>query len=208
MSRELRVEADLAEAAAALFVEVAPRTVALSGGSTPRPVYERLARVDYPWREVDVFFGDERCVPPDHEASNFRMATESLLSRVPARVHPMHRCDPDAYETELRAVLGPGAPRLDLVFLGLGDDGHTASLFPDDPALEVRDRWAVRVGRPDYERVTLTYPVLDASGLALFLVAGPGKRSALRALMEDGDVPAASVRAERVVVLADPAAAS
>jgi 6-phosphogluconolactonase len=207
------------EAAVRLFLVTAPRTVALSGGSTPRPVYERLARAEYPWTDVDVFFGDERCVPPDHPASNFRMANEALLEIIPARVHPMVKragpgmeapeesCDAPAYERELASVFGPDTvPRFDLVFLGLGDDGHTASLFPGDLALEVRDRFVVPVSRPDYDRLTLTYPVLNAARLAVFLVAGESKRSALQQLLEDGDVPAARVRAEHVVVLADEAA--
>jgi 6-phosphogluconolactonase len=217
--RELRVESDLVEAAVALFLVTAPRTVALSGGSTPRPVYERLARVEYPWTDVDVFFGDERCVPPDHPASNFRMANEALLDTIPARVHPMvsrvepgkkpqdEWCDPPGYERELASVFGYDAvPRFDLMFLGLGDDGHTASLFPGDPALEVRDRFVVPVTRPDYDRLTVTYPVLNAARLAVFLVAGASKRPALRQLIDDGDIPAARVRSEHVVVLADEAA--
>lgn len=207
MAVELRVVPDLVEAAVALFLEASPRTVALSGGSTPRPVYERLATLEYPWEEVDVFFGDERCVPPDHEASNYRMAHQALLSRVPARAHPMFSCDPDGYERELASVFGQGVPRFDLVFLGLGDDGHTASLFPGDPALEVRDRFVVRVTRPDYERVTLTCPVLDAAAVAAFMVSGEGKRTPLRQLMNGGDIPAARVRASRVIALADEAAA-
>lgn len=203
MRIELRVVPDLVEAAVALFLETSPRTVALSGGSTPRPVYGALATLDYPWDEVDVFFGDERCVPAEHEASNYRMAHEALLSKVPARAHPMCPCDPEGYEGELAGVFGEGVPRFDLMFLGLGDDGHTASLFPGDPALEVRDRFVVRVTRPDYERVTLTYPVLDAAGLAVFLVGGESKREPLRQLLDGADIPAARVRASRVVALVD-----
>ncbi len=194
-------------AAVALFVQAAPRTVALSGGSTPRTLYRRLAETSYPWGAVDVFFGDERCVPPDHPDSNLRMAREALLSRVAARVHPMTGCDPVAYEHELERVLGPGIPPLDLVFLGLGEDGHTASLFPGDPALGERERAAVLVDRPDHRRMTLTLPVLSAARLAVFLVTGRAKRPALRRLIEDGDVPAARVRSSRVVVVADPDAA-
>ena len=97
---ELRVVDDLAEAGEELFLEAGPRTVALAGGSTPRPVYERLAGIAYPWEEVDVFFGDERCVPSDHPESNYGMAKAALLDLVDARVHPMHACDPEAYERE------------------------------------------------------------------------------------------------------------
>jgi 6-phosphogluconolactonase len=208
LSRELQVVEDLPAAAAELFLEAAPRTVALSGGTTPRPVYERLAEAPYPWDEVDVFFGDERCVPADHPDSNFHMANAALLSKVPTRAHAMVACDPDGYEDTLRSVFGrDGVPRFDFVFLGLGDDGHTASLFPGDPALDVTDRWAVLVERPDHTRLTLTLPVLNAARLAVFLVEGEKKREPLRLLMSDGDIPAARVASERIVVLSDPAAA-
>jgi 6-phosphogluconolactonase len=208
MRRELRVVDDLAVAAADLFVEVAPRTVALAGGRTPRRLYERLASLEYPWHRVDVFFGDERCVPPEHPDSNFRMAQETLLSKVPARVHrmPGESCDAFGYERELRAALG-GALGIDLVILGLGEDGHTASLFPGDPALEESERLVVRVERPDHPRLTLTLPILSAAPLALFLVEGEGKREAVRGLLTGADIPAARVAAVRVVVLADAAAA-
>src|SRR5207249_9347183 len=121
--------------------ETGPRTIALSGGSTPKAVYERLAETEYPWTEVDAFFGDERCVPADHPDSNFKMANEALLSKVDARVHPMVGCDAAAYTRELEAVFAAGVPAFDLAFMGLGEDGHTASLFPGKPALEVADRW-------------------------------------------------------------------
>ncbi len=202
---ELLVAEDLPSAALGLFLAVGPRTVALAGGSTPRAFYEVLAEADYPWNEVEVFFGDERCVPPDHPDSNFRMAREALLSKVPARVHPMpgESCDAAGYEAELAEVLGPGVPSLDLVLLGVGDDGHTASLFPGDPALEERHRLVVRVDRPDHPRLTLTLPVLSAARVAVFLVGGASKRDALGRLLEGGDVPAARVAAERVVIVAD-----
>jgi 6-phosphogluconolactonase len=205
---ELRVTDDLVGDAVELFLDVAPRTIALSGGSTPRPVYERLAETPYPWSEVDVFFGDERCVPVDHPDCNFRMANEALLSKVDARVHPMVGCDPDAYRRELTKVFGPSMPRFDLLFLGLGDDGHTASLFPADHALDITNRLVARVDRPDHPRMTLTLPVLNAARVALFLVAGASKREALRKLLEgDESIPAARVHAERVIVLADREAA-
>lgn len=207
--RELRVADDPAAAAVDLFREASPRTLALAGGSTPRKLYRALAEEPYPWEEVEVFFGDERCVPPDHPDSNFRMAREALLARVPARVHrmPGETCDAAGYERVLREALGPGVPALDLAFLGLGEDGHTASLFPGDPALEERERLVVRVERPDHPRLTLTYPVLNAAGLAVFLVSGPSKRGALMRLLAGDDIPAARVEALRVVVVADRAAA-
>ncbi|MFN2545622.1 MAG: 6-phosphogluconolactonase [Actinomycetota bacterium] len=210
--RDLRVVDDLVDAAVELFLETTPRTIALSGGSTPKPVYERLAQTPYPWRDVDAFFGDERCVPSDHPDSNFRMANEALLAKVPARSHPMSECDPDAYRAELQDVFGSGVPLFDLVFLGLGDDGHTASLFPGDPALDVTGEPVVRVEHPgmppEHPRLTLTLPVLNAAKLSLFLVAGRSKREPLRRLMEgDQRVPAARVRSDAVIVLADREAA-
>ena len=206
---ELVVADDWIEAALAIILEAQPRTWALSGGSTPRGLYERLATADLPWADIEVFFGDERCVPPDHPASNYRLAHETLVRKVPARVYAMpgESCDAAAYEAVLRDRLGP-RPVLDLALLGLGEDGHTASLFPGDPALEERERLVARVQRPDFARLTLTPPVLSSSKLALFLVTGAGKREALRSLLEGGPVPAARVHAARVVVVADPAAGS
>ena len=206
---ELIVAEDFAAECERRFLDASPRTLALSGGRTPRPVYERLATLDYPWSETKVFFGDERCVPPDHPDSNYRMAFEALLSRVPAEVYrmPGETCDASAYEADLRRAFGPGIPSFDLVFLGLGDDGHTASLFPGDRALEEQERLAVRVERPDHPRLTLTLPVLSAAKLAIFLVSGPGKRDALKRLLAgDTTIPAARVHAAQVLVIADAAA--
>ena len=209
MSAQLVVVEDIAEAAAERFLALAPRTVALAGGSTPRSLYRRLATSAFPWEEREVFFSDERCVPPDHPDSNFHMANEALLSKVPARVHRMRgeSCDAAAYEEELSQVFGTGSPKLDLALLGLGEDGHTASLFPGDGALEETERWVVRVPRPDYPRLTLTLPVLSAAKVALFLVSGPAKREALRRLLDGEDIPASRVRAAQVVIVADEAAA-
>ncbi len=209
VSAELVVAEEIAVAASERFLVLRPRTVALAGGSTPRRLYERLAACTFPWSETEVFFGDERCVPPDHPDSNFRMASEALLSKVPAKVHRMRgeACDAAAYEEELRQVFGAGVPQIDLVLLGLGEDGHTASLFPDDPALEEQDRWVVRVERPDHPRLTLTLPVLSAARVALFLVAGEAKREPLRRLLEREQIPAARVEAGEVVIVADEAAA-
>ncbi len=204
---EVEIVEDIAEAGERLFLDAAPRTVALAGGQTPRALYERLAATAYDWEGVEVFFGDERCVPPDDAASNFKMANETLLSKVGAHVHPMCACDPLAYEAELGSVFGPGVPRFDLVLLGLGDDGHTASLFPGDPALGVTDRSVVLVDRSDHRRMTLTLPVLSAAKLAVFLVQGERKRDALAKLIAGADIPSGRVRAERTVVLADAGAA-
>ena len=212
MNRELRVTDDLVADAVRIFLELAPRTIALSGGSTPKPVYEELSHTPFPWHEVEAFFGDERCVPADHPDSNFRMANEALLSKVDARVHSMVGCDVGAYIRELHDVFGEGMPAFDLLFMGIGDDGHTASLFPGRPELDVTDELVVYVPRPgmppEHPRMTLTFPVLDAAGVALFLVEGEKKREPLRKLVAgDESIPAARVHSERVIVLADRQAA-
>lgn len=194
--------------AAGLFAALAPRTVALAGGSTPPPLYRQLAALRYPWGEVDIFFGDERCVPPDHADSNYRMARETLLDRVPARAHPMDgaHCDADAYERDLAAVFGAAIPHFDLIFLGLGDDGHTASLFPGDSTGIDTTRTVVALDRPDHRRLSLTLPVLNAARTVVFLVSGASKRAALRDLLAGADIPAAKVSARRVIIVADTAA--
>lgn len=204
--------------------------VALAGGRTPQALHALLAdpaapfRARVPWGETEVFFGDERCVPPDHPDSNYGAARAALLDHVPlapARVHRWRGEDPDpeaaarAYEAELRAALGPGggAPRLDLALLGLGGDGHTASLFPGTAALAVTDRLAAanRVPRLDAWRLTLTLPALRAARAVLFLVAGEEKAEAVRAVLEEeADLPAARVRPDDGALLwvLDAAAAS
>ena len=211
---------ELSEAAAQLFVEEARSridesgrfAVALAGGSTPKMTYEILAREyggpeDLDWSKVHAFFGDERSVPPDHEDSNYRMAQEALLSHVPVgSVHRMRgemepREAAALYEEELEEFFG-GPPVLDLVLLGIGEDGHTASLFPDTPALDARDRWAVEnpVEKLNTTRLTLTVPAVDAARKVAFLVAGEGKAEALEEILE-GDAnphkyPAKLVRPE------------
>ena len=209
MNPELVVARDVGGAAAERFVALGPRTVALAGGSTPRLLYERLATRDFPWSETELFFGDERCVPPDHPDSNYRMAYEALLSQVQARVHrmPGETCDAASYEEELTRVFGPGLPEFDLVLLGLGEDGHTASLFAGDLALDITDRRVVRVVRPDHPRLTLTLPVLSAAKVVMFVVSGESKREALGRLLAGADTPATRVRARQVIVIADKAAA-
>jgi 6-phosphogluconolactonase len=209
MRPQLVVTSDLPGDAVRLFIDLQPRRIALAGGSTPAAFYRTLAGTEYAWGETDIFFGDERCVPPTHPESNFRMAHEMLLEHIDARVHrmPGETCDAAAYEARLRSVFGPGVPAFDLVVLGLGEDGHTASLFPGDPALDERERLVVRVERPDHPRLTLTLPVLSAAAVALFLVKGAAKREALRWLLAGADIPAARVHAARTVILADRAAA-
>jgi 6-phosphogluconolactonase len=209
--------------------------VALSGGSTPRRLYELLAteahaaRVD--WPRVQVFWSDERCVPPTSPASNYRMAREALLDRVPlpeANVHRMRGEDDPAeaaaaYERELRrlfaATEGPPrtAPgqRFDLVLLGLGDDGHTASLFPGTAALRETSHWVVAhdVAATPSWRITLTFPVINAAAEIAFLVSGPEKATILQRVIEgscrQAELPAQQVapRAGRLRWLVDAAAA-
>lgn len=208
MTRKLIVADDVATVAAEHIVNRQPRTLALAGGSTPRVLYELLADCDLSWPDMEIFFTDERCVLPDDQDSNFRMAHEALLSKVPTNVHrmPGERCVAGEYENEIRAVFG-ATPVFDLVLLGLGADGHTASLFPGDPALEEGQRWVVAVSRPDHERLTLTLAILSAARTAIFLVTGPTKREALRRLLAGDDIPAARVHASEVLIIADKAAA-
>ncbi len=207
--------------------------LALSGGSTPRALYRLLARDPYrarvAWDRVELFWGDERCVPPSDPESNYRMAKESLLDAVavpPARVHriPAGTGEPAAvaraYEAELARVLGgtPGGPppRLDLVLLGMGADGHTASLFPRSPALAESVRWVVATAAPVGvpERITLTWPILNRAAHVLVLVAGPDKAGTLRDVLEGprdpGRLPAQGIQpaAGTVEWLVDRAAAA
>ncbi len=204
-------------------------TRALAGGSTPRALYRLLAdprepyRARIRWPAVHAFFGDERAVPADSPDSNARMAREALLDHVPlASVHRIPgelgaEAAADRCEADLRAHFGEVPfPRFDLVLLGLGGDGHTASLFPGSPALGERQRWAVAgpAGLPPrVPRVTLTLPVLDAARAALFLVAGADKATALRRLVRpaagEEPIPAARVRPQgALLVLADESAAA
>lgn len=211
---ELIVTDDVAGEALKAFLRLNPGNVALAGGSTPRPFYERLAAADlgHGWSVLDVFFTDERCVPPDHPDSNFRMVTESLLSRVPGpgpmvwRM-PAETCDAERHDSALREFAGRTRSFLDLAVLGLGEDGHTASLFPGDPALREDERWVVRVERTPHPRLTLTLPVLSAAGTAIFLVTGASKQAALRRFLDGENIPAARVEARTVLMIADPEAA-
>jgi 6-phosphogluconolactonase len=184
--------------------------VALSGGSTPKALYRALAAADdFPWDRVQWYFGDERFVPPDDAQSNCRMAREAMLFRAPpGNVHPVPTVGvtPDEaaarYEAELRARAT--APLFDLVLLGLGTDGHTASLFPGTSALDERERW-VRATRNG--RITLTYPALENATRIAFLVTGADKRAML-ARLRDGDttIPAGRVTGD-ITIFADEAAA-
>ena len=219
MYGELRVVDDVVGAFALLVVDAFAAgddnefCMALSGGPTARACYERLAEVGahtVDWWRVDTYWGDERCVPPTHPDSNERLVREALLERVGAAhaVHPM-RCDegPDAYQLRVGEV-----GKFDLTHLGLGPDGHTASLFPGSPALDADPGRLVVLnsdptGRNPYERMTLTFSGIARSKLVVFTVSGESKREAMQAVYDGEDLPAARVRADRVVWLVDPPAA-
>jgi 6-phosphogluconolactonase len=188
--------------------------IALSGGATPRGLYELLAgppyRDAFPWSRTHWFWGDERVVRHNDALSNYHMVWEAMLSRAPipsANIHPVptEGLDPEAaalaYERELKSFYGtvpldPARPLFDVTLLGLGPDGHTASLFPGAAALEERERWvAAVVGMKPPDRVTLTYPALESSRHAAFLVAGAEKREIFsRFRRGEGDLPAARLR--------------
>jgi 6-phosphogluconolactonase len=200
--------------------------VALAGGGTPRLAYALLAQEPLasavPWHGVQFWWGDERCVPPGHPRSNFRMAREALLSHVPVPEAHVHRVQgelgaaraADAYERELGEAWGGGVPRLDLVHLGMGGDGHTASLFPFGPALLERRRPAAPALHEGEPRVTLTATTLDSASRAEFLVTGADKaqrvRAALRGALDPLRIPAQLVRpsAGEPVWILDEASAS
>jgi 6-phosphogluconolactonase len=178
-------------------------SLALSGGDTPRRTYEILGRPQFreqaPWDRTHVFWGDERCVPLTDPRSNARMAKEAWLDRVPIpreQVHPMECADsPEAaaarYEDLLKDFFGPGPASLDLVLLGLGEDGHTASLFPGTPAVRELARWVapVYVAEPGLHRLTLTAPFINQAGVVVFLAAGTAKAGVLRAVLNGPPAP-------------------
>ncbi|MGH7429726.1 MAG: 6-phosphogluconolactonase [Candidatus Methylomirabilaceae bacterium] len=207
-------------------------TVALAGGSTPRPVYARLATEPYrsriPWRRTMFFWGDERCVPPDHPDSNYRMGEETLLRHLPVAPEGVYRMRGEdreparaasSYEQLLRTAfqLGVGErPRFDLILLGMGADGHTASLFPGSPALAERAHLvaAPYVERLLAHRLTLTLPVLNAAAATLFLISGREKAEILRSVLDpsssDNQLPARQICPPdgRLIWLVDQPAAS
>jgi 6-phosphogluconolactonase len=189
---ELRVSASADAArrgAAELLADAAARGghIAVSGGSTPGPAYEAAAQLESDWSRTELWFADERCVPPEDEDSNYRLVRERLLVRLdrpPALEHRIRGELPaaeaaDLYDEELRGVT------LDFALLGIGPDGHTASLFPNDPALDDRERRAVAVRRPDVERVTMTIPILNGATAVAFLAIGADKADAIRRTFAD-----------------------
>ena len=216
MNVDLRVTDDPAQAAAELLAS-ARGHIAITGGSTPRVAYERAAELRDDWSGVDFWFTDERCVPPDHEHSNFGMAERALLSRAEgATLHRMRgELGPEdgatAYENEL-GEFGPGA--LDLILLGVGPDAHICSLFPGDDALGERERLVVGVETPGMaplvSRITLTLPVVNASRQIVFLVTGEDKAEAAARVFAgrpDPRAPGSLVEGDAIALL-DPAAAA
>ncbi|MGA2694621.1 MAG: 6-phosphogluconolactonase [Terriglobales bacterium] len=213
LSSEIRVlptQSDLFRAAAAEFADCSARavsergrfTVALSGGSTPRGMFALLASgaiPNVPWDKIYFFWGDERHVPPDNSESNYRMANEAMLSKVPVPVENVFRIPAegkdanvvaDTYEQTVRGffALKPGEfPRFDLILLGMGPDGHTASLFPGTAALQETKRifvanWVEKMG--DF-RFTLTYPAINHAAEIAFLISGPDKAATLQQVLEN-----------------------
>jgi 6-phosphogluconolactonase len=190
----------------------------LTGGSSPERLYELLAEKPYretlPWDRIHIFLGDDRCVPHDDPLSNFGMARRLLLDKVPLAPGNMHpiptgagNVDEDArrYEAELRSFYGverlePTRPLFDVVLMGVGDDGHTASLFPGRPELDERERWVVGVPQaglaPFVPRITLTFPALASTRDMLFLVSGRGKREIVARVLSGADLPAARARSQ------------
>ena len=219
MRAELHVTDDPAGVAAEMMAGVSGHMV-VTGGSTPRKAYGLLAGMRHAWSDVELWFTDDRCVPPDHEHSNYKMVKESLLDHVDgARVHRMQgelgpREGADEYERELSEAFRDELPVFDFMLLGLGPDAHTCSLFPGDDALGERERRAVGVERPGMApfvaRITLTLPVVNAARRAIFLVTGADKAEAVaRAFAGPPDPRApASLVEGALTVVCDPAAAS
>jgi 6-phosphogluconolactonase len=174
--------------------EVETISVALSGGSTPGPVYERLAmEPELPWSRTRIFFADERAVPPDDPASNYLLAADTLLSRVPIEADQVHRMEaerPDIHEaaTAYDRLL---PSRLDLLILGIGEDGHTASLFPGESALSERTRRVLPALAPSEpsQRITITPPVIQLARLVIVLASGSSKARAIRNALAEGAHP-------------------
>ncbi|MEA2311454.1 MAG: 6-phosphogluconolactonase [Solirubrobacteraceae bacterium] len=222
---ELRIVEDPASEVAGMLAEVAGAGghLVLTGGSTPERAYVMAAGWGADWRGATVWFGDERCVPPDHPDSNYGMAERALLSRLenpPRAMRMQGELGPDAgagdYEAEIRSVLGSD-PRWDLLLLGMGPDGHVASLFPGKPEVSVTGRLCVGVPlaglEPQVPRISLTLPAINGARSVVFLITGESKaRAVARAFGPDPDrtLPAALARptAGSALVLLDAAAAA
>jgi 6-phosphogluconolactonase len=210
LNGELRVVDDVPSAFRDVVVERVRSSIALSGGGTARRCYELLAVAPVEWPNVEVFMSDERWVPVSDPDSNEGMARIVLLDQVqPKAVHSMYRSGMTIEEAAVAYdVLVRSRPPIDVVHLGLGPDGHTASLFPGSPALAVQDRFVVATGDDahPYPRITFTYPGIAHSHLVVFTVAGESKREAFYRLRAGEDLPAARVRSEQVLWLVDHAA--
>ena len=204
MRPEVRISDQLTEDAARLLADTAERGghMVITGGSTPKQAYTRVAELRADWSGAEIWFSDERCVAPDHEHSNFRMADESLLSKIePRAVHRMQgeRGPEDGageYQKELAAVFGPDiVPQFDLILLGIGPDAHCASLFPSNPELGIKDRPVAGVEQPGMAplvpRITLTLPVLNAGAQVVFLVSGEEKAEAVARAFKGAHTPEA-----------------
>ncbi len=204
---------------AALIHELAAQSeqtisLALAGGSTPRAMHEKLALLDLPWSRLEIFFGDERCVPADSADSNYRMAKESLLDRVPIARERVHRmpgelADHDAAARAYEAVLPPS---IDVLVLGIGEDGHTASLFPGAAALAERGRRVLPVvgPKPPPHRLTVTPPVVEAARNIVVLAAGAGKAEPVQRALEGawGPLQTPAQLAREGLWILDPGAAT
>jgi 6-phosphogluconolactonase len=225
MRPDVRISEQLAEDAAHLLAEAAERGghIVVTGGSTPKAAYQRAAELRADWSRSELWFSDERCVPPVHEHSNFRMVDQALISKIEARaVHRMKgELGPDLgaaeYETELAGAFGPDVvPRFDLILLGVGPDAHCASLFPGNPELGIRDRNVAGVEHPGMAplvpRITLTLPALNAGAQVVFLVSGEEKAEAVARAFNGPrtpDAPASLLEPHgEYVLLCDVAAAS
>jgi 6-phosphogluconolactonase len=228
---DVRVLEDPAAACAEMLAEAARagQHICLTGGSTPKLAYEQAASLESDWSRATLWWGDDRCVPADDDLSNYRLAREALLDRLPDDGAPVAQRIPceagphagaDDYERALRAEFGAdGVPALDLMLLGLGPDAHVASLFPGQPTLDVTDRLCVGVEeagwKPYVPRVSMTMPVLRAARRIVFLVAGDDKAEAVERAFGPGvepnrDAPGSMVRPTggELILLLDEAAAS
>jgi 6-phosphogluconolactonase len=213
----------LAESAALHFIDCAQEAikdhgffaVVLAGGSTPKATYEKLATLEYTssvdWDKVHVFWGDERCVGPEHEDSNYRMAFNVMLRHSPISVKQIYRIQGElepqnaakAYENQLQTFFGGKVPRFDLILLGLGDDGHTASLFPDTKALQEKKRWVIEnyVKKLSTWRLTMTVNLINQAANVTFLVSGKDKSNIVRRVLAGRytpeELPAQMIRPEK-----------
>jgi 6-phosphogluconolactonase len=207
---EVEIVDDVADAFADLVARAAPASIGLSGGELASACYQRLRARDMDWSHVDVFFGDERFVPVSHEDSNEGMARRVLLDAVgPRAIHGMARGDTTIAAAASYDALVRDAPPIELLHLGMGPDGHVASLFPGSPALDEKERLVVATedDAHPHPRITFTFPAMARCRLVVVTVAGTEKRDAMTRLRVGEDVPAASVRAaDRLLWLTDRAA--